>query len=170
MLQKGKRINEEIRASKLNVIDAQWEQLWIIPIEQALELAEKSWMDLVEISNQNWLILAKIMDYWKFIFKQQKNVSKSRWTSKKAELKTIRITYKMEKHDMEVKKNIATKFSKECRPLKVVLMLRWRENQYEKVALEKMKDFIALLEEIYKLEGNIAKTGNSFNVLLQPKK
>ncbi len=170
MYQKWKRINEEIKVSKLNVISSNWEKLWVISIENALVLAEEAWMDLVEIWNQDWFVLAKIMDYWKFVFKQQKSIAKNKSTSKKAEIKTIRITYKIDKHDMEVKKNLAIKFAKEWKPLKVILILKWRENQYEKAWLEKINEFISLLEDIYKLEWNILKTGNSFNALLKTKK
>lgn len=167
---KDKRINDEIQASKLRVINHNWEQLWIIPFEKAMEVAEEAWMDLVEIGEQDWIILAKIMDYWKFMFKQQKNIAKSKSSSKKTELKTIRLTYKIWDHDLEIRKNQALRFAKDEHPLKITLMLRWRENQYAAQANEKITDFVESLSEVYKLDWKIMKTWNTFSAMLHPKK
>ncbi len=168
-MQKDKRINQEIRASKVSVINADWEKMWVMLKDEAILLAEEAWMDLVEVWFQDWVVLTKMMDYWKFLFKQQKNISKSRVVSKKT-LKTVKLTYKIEEHDMEVKKNQAIKFSKEWHSLKVILFLRWRERQYEAIALSKMESFVSSLEEYYKPENRIVKIGDSFNVILHPKK
>ncbi|MDD2487353.1 MAG: translation initiation factor IF-3 [Candidatus Gracilibacteria bacterium] len=170
MAQKGKRINEDIRSDKINVISATGEQLGIMSLDKALQFATEAEMDLVEVSEQDGVVLAKIMDYGKFLFKQQKNISKSKSHSKKSELKTIRLTYKIGDHDLEIRKNQALKFAKDGHPLKITLMLRGRENQYEALAQEKIKEFIQGLDEFYKVEGRIAKTGTTFNIMLNLKK
>lgn len=171
MNQKGKRINEEIRANRVNVINSNWENLWILPIEKALEIAGDSNMDLVELWVWEWwLIMTKIMDYGKFLFKQQKNISKSKSNTKKHELKTIRLTYRIWDHDLDIRKKQAEKFAKEWHPLKISLMLKWRENQYEKLAVEKIEQFISSIEEIYKLDWKLSKAGTTFSAILSPKK
>lgn len=170
MAQKGKRINESIRGDKINVISATWEQLWIMSLDKALQAAAETEMDLVEVSEQDWVVLAKIMDYWKFLFKQQKNISKSKSHSKKNELKTIRLTYKIWDHDLDIRRKQALKFAKEWHPLKITLMLRWRENQYESLAQERLREFSESLGEFYKVDWKIAKTWTTFNVMLNLKK
>ena len=170
MAQKGKRINEEIRSDKINVISATWEQLWIVSFEKAMQIAAETEMDLVEVSEQDWVVTAKIMDYGKFLFKQQKNISKSKVNSKKSELKTIRLTYRIWDHDIEIRKNQAIKFAKAGHPLKVTLMLKWRENQYSAAALEKVESFCRSLEEFYKSEWKVTKAWTTFYMMLNPKK
>ena len=169
-MSKDKRINEEIRASRVKVIWAAWEQIWELPIDKALELAWEAEMDLVEIGEQDWMILTKLMDYWKFLFKQQKNISKAKSSSKKTELKTIRLTYRIWDHDLDIRRNQSIKFAKDNHPLKVVLMLRWRENQYAVQAQQKVEEFVTSLEEFYKLDWKVTKTWNTFSAMLHPKK
>ncbi|MCK9272312.1 translation initiation factor IF-3 [Candidatus Gracilibacteria bacterium] len=171
MGQKDKRINEEIRSYTVNVIGVDGEKLGVMPTAKALQLAADANVDLVEIGGMNeGVTIAKIMDYGKFLFKQQKNISKSKSNSKRNEIKTLRLTYKMGDHDLEVRRNQAIKFAKEGHPLKINLMLRGRENHFEKAAIEKIEQFINSLTDIYKLEGKIIKTGTVFNVMLSLKK
>lgn len=169
-MSKDKRINEEIKAYKVKVISESWEQLWVMPIEKALETAEEASLDLVEIWEQDWIVLTKLIDYWKFLFKQQKNISKGKTNSKKTDLKTIKITYKIWEHDLEIRRNQVAKFAKEWHPLKVILQLRWRENQYVAQANEKIESFVNSIEEYYKPDGKITKSWNTFSVMLHLKK
>lgn len=169
-MSKDKRINDEIKAPKVKVISSTWEQLWILPTDKALEIAEWEWMDLVEIGEQDWIMLCKIIDYGKFLFKQQKNIAKSKTNSKKTELKTIRLTYKIGDHDLEIRRNQIIKFAKDAHPIKVELRLKWRENQYATQAQEKITSFVNSLEEFYKLDWKINKAWNTFYVLMHPKK
>ena len=112
---KDKRINEEIKSYTVNVIGIDWEKLWIMPTAKALQLAADANVDLVETWGMNeWVTIVKIMDYWKFLFKQQKNIAKSKSSSKRNEIKTLRLTYKMWDHDLEVRRNQAIKFQHEC--------------------------------------------------------
>jgi len=124
MAVKSKRINEEIRADRVQVIPEGGEPLGIMSLKEALEKAESMEMDLVEIGMQEGVVLCKIMDYGKFLFKQQKNIAQSRSHSKKADLKTIKLTYKIGDHDLEIRKNQALKFCEAGHPLKIVLQLR----------------------------------------------
>ena len=77
-------------------------------------------------------------------------------------------TFKIGEHDLEVKKNQASKFAQAWHPLKVVLALRWRENQYENIASEKMNVFVNSLAEYYKLDWPIKKNWNTFLAMLKP--
>jgi len=122
------------------------------------------------MSEKDGVSLAKLMDYGKFMFKQQKNQSKNKVVSKKAAPKTLRLTYTIGDHDMEVRKNQCLGFAKAGYPLKVVLMLKGRENQYEQLAREKMTEFVDSLAEMYRLDGPISKIGHTFHAMLAPKK
>jgi len=108
MAPKAKRTNENIRANKVQVIAESGEQLGIMSLSEAISKASALEMDIVEIGMQGGVVLTKMMDYGKFLFKQQKSQNKSH--SKKTEVKTIKLTYKIGDHDLEIRKNQAIKF------------------------------------------------------------
>lgn len=164
-----KRINDEIRASEVYVISEDGEPKGLLPIAQALDMAESLEIDLVEIGMKEGVPLTKLMDYGKYLFKQQKTLAHNKAHARKADLKTIQITYKMAEHDAEVRRNQAIRFSADKHPIKVTLRLRGRENQYVALADEKMTAFVTSLLDHYKLEGRIGKAGNTFTAMLTPK-
>lgn len=122
--------------------------------ESALAKAEELDLDLVEVGLQDGIVLAKIVDYGKYLFKQQKQQSSNKSHQKKTELKTMKLTYKIGDHDLDVRRTQAEKWAKEGNPMKITLQLRGRENQYEDLALSKIEEFIASLEQFYKKETN----------------
>lgn len=168
-----KRINEAITAAELAVISDEGEFLGKMSRDKALTLAESQELDLVEMWwMQDGAPLCKIMDYGKYLFKQQKQQAHNKAQAKKTEIKTMKLTYKIGEHDLDVRRKQAEKWAKEGNPMKVFLQLRGRENQYEDIALEKIEEFIASVEDFYKKDdkSKLQKQGNTFNVILHPKK
>jgi len=167
-----KRTNDAIMARELIVITDEGEMLGKMSKDQALSTAESQDLDLVEMGMQDGIPLAKIMDYGKYLFKQQKQQSHNKSQSKKTEMKTMKLTYKIGDHDLDVRRAQAEKWAKEGNPMKILLQLRGRENQYEDLAIEKIEEFIASLEDVYKKDdkSKILKQGNTFNIILHPKK
>ena len=166
---KEKRINDEIRADEVSVISGNGESLGIMPLRDALHRAEEETLDLVEVGVQDGVTLTKIMDYGKFLFKQQKTQSKNRSHSKQADIKTLRISYTISDHDLDVRRNQAVKFAEAGHPLRIIMRLHGRENRYEEVALGRLRDFITSLAEVYKSDGKISKAGTVYNVIIYPK-
>lgn len=84
----------------------------------------------------------------------------------------MKLTYKIGDHDLEVRRKQAEKWAKEGNPMKIILQLRGRENQYEDIAIEKIDEFVASLESCYKKDANskLQKQGTGFNIILYPKK
>ncbi len=167
-----KRINDAITARELMVISDSWEPLGKMTRDQALNLAGEQELDLVEVWVQDGIVMAKIVDYGKFLFKQQKQQSQNKSNQKKTELKTMKLTYKIGDHDLEVRKSQAEKWAKEGNPMKIMLQLRGRENQYEDLAIEKIEEFIASVDDFYRKDekSKVAKQGTTFNIILYPKK
>ena len=139
-----------------------------MPLAEAIDKAAALEMDIVEIGIQEGVVLTKMMDYGKFLFKQQKTQNKSH--SKKTDVKTIKLTYKIGDHDLEIRKNQAIKFAAAGHPLKIILSLRGRENHYEGLAMDKVNEFVASLADVYKADGKVMKAGNNFSILLHIKK
>ncbi len=137
-------------------------------LSEAINKASALDMDIVEIGMQGGVLLTKMMDYGKFLFKQQKAQNKSH--SKKTDVKTIKLTYKIGDHDLEIRKIQAVKFAKEGHPLKIILSLKGRENRYEDIAMDKVNEFVTSLADVYKADGKVMKAGNNFSILLHLKK
>lgn len=119
-----KRINDAIIARELVVISDSGESLGKMSREEALRRAEEDNLDLVEVGVQDGITLAKIVDYGKYLFKQQKQQSQNKSNQKKTELKTMKLTYKIGDHDLDVRRNQAEKWAKEGNPMKIILQLR----------------------------------------------
>ncbi len=168
MKEKKRLINDQIVAKNIQLINEEWENLWEMKMEQAREMASEKSLDLMEMWKKWDLTIVKILDYWKFLYRQKKQEQKNKQKWKAPDLKNIRITFKIWDHDLEIRRKQAEKFGKLWHPLKVSLMLRWRENHYESIANEKIHNFVESLSDVYKLEWQIKKSGNTFNAMLKP--
>ncbi len=168
MKEKARKLNNEIRAQKVQLITDEWENLWEMSLSEAKQKAVEQSLDLMEIW-RNWdVVIVKILDYGKHLYRQKKQERKNKSKWKSPDLKTIRITFKIGEHDLEIKKKQAEKFSKGQHPLKISLMLRWRENHYIDLARDKITGFVKSLDEIYKLDWTIKQNRNTFLAMLKP--
>lgn len=167
-MEKRKPLNNEIRASKVQVVhDEKW-NLGEMMFKEALDLAQSESLDLMEIGRNGDITIVKILDYGKFLYKQKKQDQKNKQRSKPADPKTLKITFRISDHDLEVRKNQAKWFAEDGNPLKVMMQLRWRENHYGDLAKEKMKHFIEMISEFYKVEKDLVHLGNNLIVTLKP--
>ncbi len=167
MKDKKNALNDKIRARKVQIITDEGENLGEMPFSEARTMAKERELDLMEIW-KNWdITIVKMLDYWKHLYRQKKQASKQKQQSKTPDLKTIRITFKIWDHDLEIRKNQAEKFGKNHHPLKVTLMLKWRENHYAELASEKINSFVKSLSETYKLEWVVRKNWNTFIAMLK---
>lgn len=168
MKEKKRLLNDEIRATHVQLITDDGENLWEMSMSEARTLATEKQLDLMEMSQTPKFSIVKMLDYGKFLYRQKKQDQKNKQKWKAPDLKTIRLTFKIGDHDLEIRRKQAEKFAKGHHPLKINLMLKGRENQYADLAQEKIEAFITSIEELYKLEGQIKKSGNSFNAQLKP--
>ena len=168
MKDKKNALNDNIRARKVQIITDEGENLGEMPLSEAKVMAKEKELDLMEIW-KNWDVsIVKMLDYWKHLYRVKKQANKQKVQSKTPDLKTIRITFKIWDHDLENRRTQAEKFWKNHHPLKVSLMLKWRENHYTELASEKMNTFVQSLSETYKLEWNVRKNWNTFIAMLKP--
>jgi len=167
MKETKKNINSSIKAKNVQLITEEWENLGTMSLREALEKANENWLDLMEIWKKDDVAIVKILDYWKYLYKLKKNEQKNKQRSKTPELKTIKITFNISDHDLDVKRRQAFSFAKDWNPIKIILTMKWRENQYIDIAKTKILNFAKSLEEFYKLEQDITKTWNMLNVNLK---
>lgn len=92
---KSKRINQDIIASRVQVITEEGENLGILSLTEAIAQAEEAGMDIVEMGEKDGIVITKMMDYGKYLFREQKKLAVNKVNSKQAEVKTIKLTYRM---------------------------------------------------------------------------
>lgn len=167
MKDKKRLLNNNIRASKIQLITDDGENLGEMTLDEGKQKAQAENLDLMEIG-RNWnMSIVKILDYGKFLYRQKKQDQKNKQKWKAPDLKTIRITFKIGDHDLLIRRRQAEKFGALHHPLKISLMLRGRENHYAALASEKMNTFVESLSEVYKLEWEVRKNGNTFIAMLK---
>ena len=143
------RTNERIRIPRILVINEKNENLGEMSNRDALSLARKAGLDLVEVSPNVRPPVCRIMDYGKFMYDKQKK-QKNKGTSVKE--KEITFRYVISDHDMETKANQARKFLEKGNKVKLIVKFRHREKAHKKEGFVTMEKMVSLLENVAKLE------------------
>lgn len=164
-------INEMIKAKELRLIDPDGEQLGIVSLEEALAKAEELKLDLVNIAPQAKPPVAKIMNYGKHKYEQQKKEKEARKKQKTIQVKEVRLTLKIEKHDLETKANNARKFLKAGDKVKISLRLRGREMANASYATEVIDKLIEHIgEDLIVIDQKPKQEGRFVNAMISPVK
>ncbi len=161
-------INEQIRADKVNLIDENNQKLGEYQLDDALELAYEKNLDLVLVSSGNPKI-AKIMNYGKYKFEQSKREKESRKKQKSLELKEIRVTPNIDKHDFEFKLKNAIKFLNDGNKVKITVRFKGREMNYVKLGEEVLNNYIEQLQEIATPDKKPILEGRNMFIILSKK-
>ncbi len=143
--------NDKIKAKWIIVIWEDWEKLGKMQRQEALDLAEEKWVDLVQLSydRDTMTCTAKLMDYGKFLYEQKKKEkNQKKWQSKWT--KEIRIAYATWENDILRKVEKWIELLKEWYILKILLQVKWRERLFEDIAVEKLKNIVSKLEEYWR--------------------
>jgi len=121
------RINREIRAKEVRVIDPEGKQLGILPVFEALRLATNYELDLVEVSPKSEPPVCRIMDYGKFKYQQSKKAHDAKKKQAVVHLKEVKMRPKTEEHDFQFKLRHIERFLKEGNKTKITIVFRGRE-------------------------------------------
>ena len=146
ILRKRIFINNQIRAQEVRVIGPDGKQLGIFNLQEALQKAREAGLDLIKITDNVEPPVCKIMDYGKYLYRQNKKERKQKLT-KSGELKNIRLTFNISEHDMETRVKAVEKFFKKGYKIRIEMRLRGREKALSNFAREKVKQFLIMLEK-----------------------
>jgi len=130
------RLNGQIQAPELRVIDEDGKQLGILSKREALQLAEERELDLVEISPDAKPPVAKIVDWGKYNYQKTKQQQKNRKSTKTYELKQIRTGLKIGQHDLDIKTDRARKFLQAGHKVRFTLVYRGREQAHREIGFQ----------------------------------
>lgn len=161
-------LNERIRDREVRLIDEDGTQLGILPTKEALTTAREKGLDLFLVQPDANPPVARILDYGRHKFEQDK---KARETKKKhhiVDVKEIKMRYKIEDHDYQVKLRAAVKFLNDGDKIKVVTILRGREMQHKDMAMSLMQKFAGELKELALMDREPKMEGKSVIMILSP--
>jgi translation initiation factor IF-3 len=162
------RVNSEIRARDVRVIDADGAQLGILPLRDALTLAEQKELDLVEVAPNADPPVCRLMNYGKYLYEKQKRERESRKAHKQIEVKEVQMGPKTDEHDIQVILNRIRKFAKEGAKIRVRVKFKGREIYHPEVAQEMLQRVAADVADDATVESMPAFDGKSLIMILTP--
>jgi translation initiation factor IF-3 len=161
-------VNEAIRYPELRVIADGGEHFGVIPTRKALDLARERELDLVVIQSKTEPPVAKIIDFGKFKYEQDKAMKEQKAKQKTVEVKGVRLSVRIGQHDLDVRKEQAKKHLEAGNKVKVEIILRGREKSHGALGTEVIKDFIESLntEIPLKTEQPVSRQGGQLTSIV----
>ncbi|MEM9855307.1 MAG: translation initiation factor IF-3 [Pseudomonadota bacterium] len=147
----GPRVNDRIRAPEIRLIDENGDNVGVVSPSRSIQLAEDAGLDLVEISPNANPPVAKIMDFGKFKYEQQKRESEARKKQKTIEVKEVKFRPNTDTHDYDVKMKNVYKFLDNGDKVKVTLRFRGREMAHQELG----RDLLLRVAEDTKEHGKV---------------
>jgi len=163
-------INERIKYPQLRVVDSDGKQLGVIDRLKGLEIASQRELDLVLVSEKANPPVCRIMDYGKYKFEQEKKAKEARKKSHQTEVKEVKMRYKIDKHDYDVRIGQATKFLKSGDKVKCTVIFRGREIQHSNLAETLLLKMANDLEEQSEVQQKPKREGRNMIMFLSPRK
>jgi translation initiation factor IF-3 len=133
------RINERIRSSSVRLISADGEQLGILSIRDAIQVAREDGLDLVEVAPNSDPPVCRVMDYGKFRYQAAKKVQEARKKSRGGQMKEIKLRPHTEDHDLGFKIKNLKKFLDKKHRVKITVFFRGREMAYMNAGVDLLK-------------------------------
>ena len=151
-------------------MDSDGEQIGILPIERALEIAEEKGLDLVEVAPTARPPVCRIMDYGKFRYEEQRKAREARKKQHHVQLKEVKMRPGIEDHDFDFKLRHARRFLDEGNKVKVTMMFRGRQMAHPELGREVLDRLSQELSEHGKVESHPSMEGRSMTMVLAPLK
>ena len=166
----GPNINGDIRSRQVQLIDETGQNHGVVPTGDAMGMAEKAGLDLVEIAaGKEDTPVVKILDYGKFKYQTQKKAAEARKKQKSFEVKEIKMRPNIDDHDYEVKMRSMQRFFEEGDKVKVTLRFRGREMAHQELGFEVLKRVRSESESYAKVESEPRFEGRQIVMMLAPK-
>ncbi|MFC1953889.1 translation initiation factor IF-3 [Chloroflexota bacterium] len=162
------RVNMEIRAKEVRLVGDKGEQLGVMPLFQAREVANNKDLDLVEVAATAVPPVCRLLDYGKFKYEQAKKDREAKKTQKISLLREVRIRPKIGNHDFDSKARLARKLLEGGDKVKITVMFRGREISHPEIAWKLLQRMSDTLEDLASVEGKPQMEGRRMHVILMP--
>ena len=164
------RVNREIRAATVRVIDPDGKQMGIMSVADALTEAGKVGLDLVEVSPNSTPPVCRIMDYGKFRYQQSKRLQVAKKSQSMIQIKEIRVRPKTVEHDLQRKIKHIKKFLEGRDKVKITMIFRGREITCTEMGMKIMGDIKNALADTCIIEQQPKREGRNMIMIVAPKK
>jgi len=162
------RVNQQIRAKEVRLIDNEGEQIGIQSLDDALDKAEERGFDLVEVAPQANPPVCKIMDYGKYKYEQAKKRQKQKKNQNVMKVKEVQMGVKIQDHDFNVKLKQARRFLNDKNKVKVRIRFRGREMVHKDLGYDLMERLKEETDDIGKVESGPKMEGHNMLMFLTP--
>ncbi|MBS0615464.1 MAG: translation initiation factor IF-3 [Verrucomicrobia bacterium] len=162
------RINREIRAPRMRVIDKDGNQLGVLTLIDALSRAEQVGLDLVEIAPNAVPPVCKIIDFGKYRYEQAKKEKESRKSQHQVKVKEVKLKPNTDEHDLQTKLRHAREFITKGNKVRITCVFRGREMMHTEFGLKVVKRMCEDLSDIATPESPAKLLGRNLSVVLAP--
>ena len=163
-------INGQIRDKEVRLIGENGEQIGIMPIKEAMRLAQGKELDLVKIAPKAQPPVCKIIDYGKYRYELARKEKEAKRKQKTVEVKEVRLSPNIDTNDLNTKVNNAKKFISKGNKVKITLRFRGREMAHVQQSKHILDDFAELLKDIAVVEKQPKLEGRSMSMVLTEKR
>ena len=165
----GPRINQEINALNVRLVDERGEMVGVVSRTDALARAAQAGLDLVEIAAAADPPVVKILDFGKFKYEEQKRKNEARKKQKVIEVKEIKLRPGIDDHDYDVKMRSMQKFIDEGDKVKVTMRFRGRELAHQEIGMNVLMRVRDDLDKVAKIEQHPRMEGRQMTMVMSPK-
>ncbi|XIE77872.1 translation initiation factor IF-3 [Streptomyces sp. SBR177] len=164
------RINERIRVPEVRLVGPSGEQVGIVPLAKALELAQEYDLDLVEVAANARPPVCKLMDYGKFKYESAMKAREARKNQAHTVIKEMKLRPKIDPHDYDTKKGHVVRFLKQGDKVKITIMFRGREQSRPELGYRLLQRLAEDVQELGFIESNPKQDGRNMIMVLGPHK
>ena len=167
--QDGPRVNTEIDARTIRLIDADGEMVGVVTLREGLEMAAEVGLDLVEVSPNAEPPVCKILDFGKFKYEAQKKKNEARKKQKVIEVKEVKLRPNIDDNDYDVKMRAMRKFITEGDKVKITLRFRGREMAHQHLGMQLLDRVREQLDDLAKVESLPRMEGRQMVMIVAPR-
>ncbi len=164
------RVNEAIRVPEVRLIGPAGENVGVVPVRQALQIARDAEMDLVEVSPNAAPPVCRVLDFGKFLYEREKKEREAKKAQVKIEIKEIRLRPKTNEAHRGFKVDDARRWLLQGHKVRVTVKFRGREMDYPEIALEDLKEVAQSLSDVGVIEQAPMMEGRTMLVVIGPAK
>ncbi|MEV0458565.1 translation initiation factor IF-3 [Catellatospora methionotrophica] len=161
-------MNDQIRAREVRLVGPEGEQVGIVPLERALQLAADVDLDLVEVAPMARPPVCKLMDFGKFKYESALKAREARRNQQQTVIKEMKLRPKIDSHDYETKKGHVVRFLKAGDKVKVTIMFRGREQSRPELGFRLLRKLEEEVAEVGFVESSAKQDGRNMIMVLAP--
>jgi len=163
------RVNQQIRAREVRVVDEQGQQIGIMPLEQALAIAEERGLDLVEVAPDAKPPVCRLLNYSQWLYQRKKKEREARRKQRQVDIKEVKFTIRISGNDYEVKRRQIERFLAEGDRVKVTVRMKGRERAHQDIGLQMMQRILDSFAEVAHVERPPELEGPNITAVLSPR-